>query len=114
MPLLFSYGTLQQADVQIAAFGRTPRGEPDALPGFERSLVKIEGAVQPTIAGGTHHANVVRSTAAESRVTGTVLDVTDEELAAADAFEAPAKYGRIEVTLASGKRAWVYVFGGPT
>jgi gamma-glutamylcyclotransferase (GGCT)/AIG2-like uncharacterized protein YtfP len=57
---------------------------------------------------------VVRSTAAESRVTGTVLDVTDEELAAADAFEAPAKYGRIEVTLASGKRAWVYVFGGPT
>jgi gamma-glutamylcyclotransferase (GGCT)/AIG2-like uncharacterized protein YtfP len=114
MPMLFSYGTLQQIDVQLATFGRPLRGEPDALPGYERSRVKIEGAVLPTIAGGTHHANVVRSQAAGGRVDGTVFEVTDAELAASDTFEAPARYERIEVTLASGKRAWVYVFAGPT
>ena len=110
MERLFSYGTLQQTDVQLATFGRPLRGEADALPGFERALVKIEGTVLPTIAGGTHHANVVRVECGDSRVEGTVLEVTDEELASADAFEAPARYERTEVTLASGKRAWVYVF----
>ena len=110
MPLLFSYGTLQQPDVQRATFGRELRGAADALAGFERARVKIEGAVQPTIVGGTHHANVVRSNALGSQVDGTVFEVTDAELAAADAFEAPARYERIDVTLASGKRAWVYVF----
>jgi hypothetical protein len=34
MALLFSYGTLQQPDVQRATFGRLLRGEPDALVGF--------------------------------------------------------------------------------
>ena len=43
---------------------------------------------------------------------GTVLEVTDDELAKADAFEAPAQYERIQVSLASGKQAWVYVFVG--
>ena len=110
MPLLFSYGTLQQPDVQRATFGRDLHGAADALPGFERARVKIEGAVQPTMVGGTHHANVVPSDVPGSQVDGTVFEVTDAELAAADAFEAPAQYARIEVTLASGTRAWVYVF----
>jgi hypothetical protein len=110
MPLLFSYGTLQHTDVQLTTFGRTLRGEADALPGFEPALLKIEGSVLPTITGGTHHANVVRSERIGSRVTGTVFEVTDDELASADAFEAPAQYERIEVSLASGKRAWVYRF----
>ena len=113
MPLLFSYGTLQDPEVQRATFGRTLRGEPDALPGFEASLVKIEGTVMATVPGRTHHANVIRSHRNDSRVEGTVLEVSDGELMAADAFEAPARYGRIEVPLASGKRAWVYVFNPP-
>ena len=114
MPLLFSYGTLQDPDVQHATFGRTLRGQPDALPGYEPARVKIEGSVLPTIAGGTHHANVVRSNAPGSRVDGTVLEITDQELEAADTFEAPAQYERIEVSLASGTRAWVYVFSPST
>lgn len=113
MPLLFSYGTLQDPAVQRATFGRTLPGEPDALPGFAPARVKIEGSILPTIAGGTHHANVIAVDAIDSEVHGTALDVTDEELAVADAFEAPAQYGRIEVTLASGRRAWVYVFTPP-
>lgn len=112
MPLLFSYGTLQQSDVQLATFGRALRGEADELRGFELARVKIEGSVLPTIVGGTHHANVVRTDRGDSSVNGTVFEVTDAELSSADAFEAPARYERIEVALASGKKAWVYVFTG--
>ena len=42
MPLLFSYGTLQQEAVQISTFGRRLRGEPDELVGFEQSMFRIE------------------------------------------------------------------------
>lgn len=34
---LFSYGTLQQENVQIATFGRLLNGAPDALVGFKLS-----------------------------------------------------------------------------
>ena len=39
--LLFSYGTLQQEDVQRAAFGRKLNGMRDALPGWRQELVEI-------------------------------------------------------------------------
>ena len=42
MPQLFSYGTLQQEDVQLSTFGRLLQGRRDELPGFEPSLVRIE------------------------------------------------------------------------
>jgi gamma-glutamylcyclotransferase (GGCT)/AIG2-like uncharacterized protein YtfP len=38
-----------------------------------------------------------------------VFDVTDAELASADAFEAAFVYRRVAVVLASGKKAWVYI-----
>lgn len=38
---LFSYGTLQQANVQLSAFGRLLNGTPDALVGFKNELVEI-------------------------------------------------------------------------
>jgi hypothetical protein len=41
MPLLFAYGTLQEPDVQLSAFGRRLSGFPDALVGFERTAVPI-------------------------------------------------------------------------
>jgi gamma-glutamylcyclotransferase (GGCT)/AIG2-like uncharacterized protein YtfP len=109
MPLLFSYGTLQQADVQLATFGRLLQGQKDELPGYEPSLVEIDEQSQATVPGRTHHDNAVPSDRKDSRVSGTVYDVTADELAAADRFEAPAAYRRVSVTLASGKQAWVYV-----
>ncbi len=42
MPLLFSYGTLQQDDVQLATFGRLLSGTADALVGYEQSMVAID------------------------------------------------------------------------
>jgi len=50
----------------------------------------------------------------ESRVPGTVFEVTDAELAAADEYERPASYSRVSVMLASGKEAWVYVHAPPS
>jgi hypothetical protein len=41
MPLLFSYGTLQQEDLQLATFGRLLQGQSDELVGFEQSRVRI-------------------------------------------------------------------------
>ena len=49
----------------------------------------------------------VRGGRPDSRVKGTVLDVTDAELANSDRYE-PDGYTRVEATLASGRRAWVY------
>ena len=40
---------------------------------------------------------------------GTVFEVTEAELAMADTFEAQFDYQRVNVPLASGKEAWVYV-----
>jgi hypothetical protein len=109
MPLLFSYGTLQETRVQLSTFGRLLAGEPDALPGFEPSLVKIEDAHVATATGRTHHANVTFNGRRDSRVTGTVFEITDAELSVADEYERQASYTRVPVTLASGKQAWVYV-----
>ena len=109
MPLLFSYGTLQQDDVQLATFRRLLHGQRDALPRFEQSLVKIEDPQVVAATGMRHYANVVFNGGNDSRVPGTVFEVTEAELAAADDYEEPADYKRMIVTLASGKEAWVYV-----
>jgi gamma-glutamylcyclotransferase (GGCT)/AIG2-like uncharacterized protein YtfP len=109
MPLLFSYGTLQLQNIQRATFGRLLHGQRDALPGYEPSLVGIEDAGHAAAVGRTHYANVLFNGCADSRVAGTVFEVTDAELAAADEYERPASYARVAVTLTSGKDASVYV-----
>jgi GNAT superfamily N-acetyltransferase len=97
MPLIFSYGTLQQEDVQWSTFGRLLEGHPDDLPGFARTV------------GGTGQGNVVYSGRGDSRVPGTLYEITDAELTAADEYEERDRYKRIAVTLSSGNQAWVYV-----
>ncbi|MGH7468867.1 MAG: gamma-glutamylcyclotransferase family protein [Longimicrobiales bacterium] len=107
MPLLFSYGTLQQEAVQLSTFGRLPQGQPDELVGFEQSLLQIEDAEFVTTSGKSHHAIVKFNGRNDSRVRGTMFEVSDSELANADQYE-PAGYKRISALLASGKQAWVY------
>jgi hypothetical protein len=109
MPLLFSYGTLQQENVQLSTFGRPLHGQRDELPGFERSLVRIEDPQVVATSGNTHYSNVTFNGRNDSRVSGTVFEVTDAELAAADQYEQLAAYKRVVAMLASGKRAWMYV-----
>ena len=75
--------------------------------GFEQSLLKIDDPEFVKSSGTSHHAIVKFNGNKESRVSGTVLELTQAELAQADAYE-PAGYTRIAATLASGRQAWVY------
>ena len=111
MPLLFSYGTLQQEEVQRATFGRRLTGRPDALVGFEQAQVRIEDPQVIATSGKTHHPIVRPSADPASRVPGSVFEVSDAEIRSADQYEVAA-YRRLAVTLASGAQAWVYVDAG--
>ena len=107
MPLLFSYGTLQQEAVQLSTFGRLLQGQPDELIGFEQSLLRIEDPEFVATSGKSDHSIVKFNGRNDSRVSGTVFEISDTELADADQYE-PAGYKRVSATLASGKQAWVY------
>lgn len=106
-PLLFSYGTLQEEDTQRELFGRRIEGAPDELVGFAlvpHRVVERDGREWD-------HFIVVRTDNEKDRVRGAALAVTPDDLAACDEYE-PPPYTRVETTLASGKRAWVYAKGG--
>lgn len=107
--LLFSYGSLQNKNVQIANFGRELNGREDALPGYARRMVPIIDPKLMASSGESHHANVVPTSNPRDAVAGTVFEITDQELAAADIYEEVAEYRRISVKLKSGDRAWVYL-----
>ena len=108
MPRLFSYGTLQQADVQMSTFGRLLSGRADELVGFRTAMVAIDDPEVVKTSGKTHHPIVQYTGASADRVTGTVFDITDAELARADAYEVAA-YCRVQAPLAGGANTWVYV-----
>ncbi len=112
MPLLFSYGTLQREAVQLSTFGRSLEGRPDALVGFEQSLLEIEDPEFVAESGKAEHSIVSFNGRHDSCVDGTVFEVSESELAKADEYE-PAGYERISATLASGKQAWVYADTDP-
>ena len=105
---LFSYGTLQLAAVQKANFGRTLSIRPDALPGFRVELITITDRDVIEVSGSDEHPILRRTGDAADIVEGSVLELTPDELLKADAYEVD-DYRRIEVTLVSGLRAWVYI-----
>ncbi|WP_214109245.1 gamma-glutamylcyclotransferase family protein [Acrocarpospora catenulata] len=107
MAYLFSYGTLQLDRVQLTQFGRLLDGRPDALPGYRMTMIQITDPVVVEASGSDLHP-LVRSADTDAEVVGTVFEVTDAELTAADAYEVD-DYARAEVTLRSGTRAWVYL-----
>jgi gamma-glutamylcyclotransferase (GGCT)/AIG2-like uncharacterized protein YtfP len=106
MPKLFSYGTLQQKDVQLATFGRRLVGVADALVGYRQLLVAIDDPEVVRTSGNTHHPIVAFTGKSEDRAPGAVFEISDAELAQADAYEV-APYVRVKAPLASGLEAWV-------
>jgi hypothetical protein len=105
---LFSYGTLRQENVQMASFGRLLAGNLDALPGFASVMIEITDPGVVAASGAKFHPMVVETGNPADEVQGTLLLITEAELAAADAYEV-SDYKRIQVLLKSGKSAWVYV-----
>ncbi len=104
---LFSYGTLQQADVQIDLFGRRLDGETDALTGYVAGTLTITDESVAAL-GGEETYLVLRPGGPDDRIAGVALYLSDAELVAADAYETD-DYRRITVTLESGREAFVYV-----
>jgi gamma-glutamylcyclotransferase (GGCT)/AIG2-like uncharacterized protein YtfP len=105
---LFSYGTLQQEEVQRSNFGRLLHGSPDLLVAHRSDWVQI---TDPNViaASGTARHPIVRPTGDPSdSVAGTLFVITPAELAAADTYEVD-DYRRFQVRLNSGTQAWVYL-----
>lgn len=105
---LFSYGTLQLENVQLSSFGRRLAGTPDTMPGFRKDMVEITDPEVLKTSGERFHPIVVPSSDPNDTVSGTVFQITEAELAAADKYEV-ADYKRVEIILSSGTKAWVYV-----
>ena len=105
---LFSYGTLQQENVQLSTFGRLLDGRADALPGFRRKMVRITDPGVLAKSGHDMHPIVAPSGDPADEIEGVVFQVTPAELGRADLYEV-SDYRRVAVTLKSGLTAWVYV-----
>lgn len=107
MIALFSYGTLQQPEVQLATYGRLLDGEPDALVGYRPEPVVIDDPRVVGLSGKEVHTIARESGNSADRLPGVVLLLTDAELEATDSYETSA-YQRVQVMLESGRSAWVY------
>ena len=105
---LFSYGTLQLEQVQLATFGRKLDGHADEMPGYSLTMLKIDDPAVVATSGKTHHPVVTYTGNASDKVSGMVFAITPDELQHADDYEVDA-YRRDRVVLASGVSAWVYV-----
>src|SRR5215210_6477370 len=110
--LLFSYGTLQREEVQISIFGRVLAGIKDVLRGYKIETIEIRDEVFLSRGEEKQQRTLVASGNGLDFIAGTVLELTEEELLLADQYE-PDNYSRVEVILASGKGAWIYVASLP-
>jgi hypothetical protein len=108
MPSLFSYGTLQQPEVQQATYGRLLTGTPDVLAGYRLADLIISDPRVVNLSGKAVHTIARRTGNPADRIAGVRFEISDDELGATDAYEVDA-YGRAEVELESGLRAFVYV-----
>lgn len=109
---LFSYGTLQKEEVQLNLFGRKLKGWRDSLPGYTVLVVEIKDESFLQKGEEKWQRTLVASGNKNDGVEGTVLELTEDELTAADAYE-PAEYKRTEVKLQSGRKAWIYLAAPP-
>ncbi|WP_350348846.1 gamma-glutamylcyclotransferase family protein [Agromyces sp. G08B096] len=105
---LFSYGTLRLPRVQRETFGAELPTTPDALIGWRLGTLRITDASVLALSGEAEHPILVPTGDPSDRVEGAVLELTPEQLDAADAYEVD-DYRRVSATLESGLDAWVYV-----
>ena len=103
--LLFCYGTLQRAEVQVAEIGRALAGSPDRLEGYRALRLPIDDPAEAASNGAPYYLALAPGEG--EPIAGTVYALTRDELARADAYETD-DYIRRRVTLASGREAWVY------
>lgn len=107
MPLLFSYGTLQQKEVQVANFGRELSGSQDTLQGYTVGEIEITDERVLRESGKAIHPILRFTGNMQDEVHGTVFEITEAELAQADDYEVE-NYERVSAKLKTGKECWIY------
>ena len=105
---LFSYGTLQKADVQLRLFGRRLTGTRDSLKGYTLSSIEITDESFLAKGEQTNQLTAVISDEEKDAIEGTAFEISEKDLLMANEYE-PDNYQRIQVVLASGKQAWLYL-----
>ncbi|TRX36964.1 gamma-glutamylcyclotransferase [Flavobacterium sp. ZT3R18] len=102
MQKLFTYGTLQNNDIQESLFGRILQGTPETLIGYKLNEIQIEeefGLIQYPIITETQQP--------EDTISGIVYEITTSDLHQADLYEG-LHYKRVEVHLQSNEKVWAY------
>ena len=108
MENLFSYGTLQQENVQLKNFGHTLEGSKDTLQKYCLEDIEITDELVLITSEKKFHPILFLTGNEEDEVLGTVFKITSSELLKADSYEVD-DYHRVQVILKSGTKSWVYV-----
>lgn len=102
MQKLFTYGTLQDKEIQEDLFGRALNGSSEQLIGYQLSEILIEeefGIVAYPIIKETQNPNDI--------INGIVYHVSQNELYQTDLYEGK-HYKRVKVKLQSDELVWAY------
>ena len=108
MENIFSYGTLQQQNVQRAIFGRILSGHKDTLEGFDIKKLEIQDKFVVMASCSAVHPIIFFTGKEDDRVNGTLFKLTQSEFLKMDSYEVE-DYTRIKIALKSGIESWVYV-----
>lgn len=92
---LFTYGTLQEASIQLRLFGRVIEGRAAVMRGYKRAQIRL-GEVY-----------FVAVPAENEEIAGQVLELSPEELHRCDVYEGAA-YLRERGHLSDGSLVWIY------
>lgn len=106
--LLFSYGTLQQENVQIATFGRLLSGRSTKIFGYKLEEIEISDFDVISKSGKNIHKIMVSSNKKEDFVSGTIYEITKSELRIADNYEVD-DYKRVQLKFENDENVWAYV-----
>ena len=105
---LDTFTDVRELQRQLKSLGVTITTEADESSTGPASFM-IEDPEMAARLGLTHHANVAFNGNDRSLVSGMVLEISDDEFARVDEYEAAFHYARVSAELASGREAWVYV-----
>ena len=101
---LFSYGTLQDEEIQMELYGTVLLGIEDAIKGFVLKSITLTdqfGNKKDYLIGDY-------SGRKDDIVKGIVYSISEGQLALTDFYEGPS-YKRISVVSENGRECWLYV-----
>ncbi len=108
MENLFSYGTLQNENVQLENYNRILKGSDDILNNYCLEHIEIKNETVVRKSNNNIHPIIYYTGNEKDEIKGKVFKITPDELIKTDNYEV-SDYHRIEITLKSGKKSWVYV-----